>query len=83
MNILTNNTEKVYKYYLEKLGCGSDEYIIVKDFFVNTTVNLNYSGKSLPDFNVYEIMETCPIKSLKEEHNNLILFHGTSNKGVE
>ena len=85
MNKLKNNTEKAYKYKWEKLDCDSVEHKIVKDFYDTTTFT---SIRSLPDlppvyYNVYKIVESNPTKNFKEKQNNLMLFHGTSSKGVK
>ena len=90
MNILTNKTEKSYKYKCEKLDCDSVEYKIVKDFYDKTTVSKKLSSRYLQiypqptdGFNVYKIIESNKTKMFKEKRNNLMLFHGTNSKGVE
>ena len=90
MNILTNKTEKSYKYKCEKLDCDSVEYKIVKDFYDKTTVSKKLSSRYLQiypqptdGFNVYKIIKSNETKMFKEKRNNLMLFHGTNSIGAK
>ena len=77
------NTIKESKYKFEKLSCDSDEHKIVKDFYDKTTLTTTMPDQLPVNYDVYKIIESNKAKILKEKRNNLMLFHGTSSRGVE
>ena len=86
MNKLKTSTEKAYKYKCEKLDCNSVEHKIVKGFYDKTTFISTIYLKPFSrthGFNVYKIIKSNKAEILKEQQNNLMLFHGTNCKGVE
>ena len=79
MNIQTNN---FFKYKKEELSSDSDEYNFVKNFFV-TTANVSYEVRPPTNFKVFRIIKNSPMTALDEKSNNLMLFHGTTEKGAD
>ena len=87
METQSNNSNKVSKYKSDELIADSDEYKFVKRFFDRTKHNLLVSISKLvkppSDFKMYKIVENNPTKTLAQKRRNLMLFHGTNEKGVE
>ena len=90
MNIQTNKTS-IYKK--EELISDSDEYNFVKNFFDSTVNSCNenrfpnrYQTKTPTDFKVFKVIKNnqmTELTALDEKRNNLMLFHGTIEKGVD
>ena len=82
MDVQTFQAIKSSKYKLKELSSGSDDHKLVKNFF-DTTKGNKKQRPSPTDFKVYKILENNPLTTLDEKRNNLMLFHGTTIKGVE
>ena len=86
MFIQTNKTS-IYKK--EELSSDSDEYNFVKNFFDSTVNSCNenrYQTKTPTDFKVFKVIKNnqmTELTALDEKRNNLMLFHGTIEKGVD
>ena len=83
MDIQTSNTNNLLKYKHEELSSNSEEYKFVKNFFDTTKLVSEFVRQMPTDFKVYNIIENQPTKVLSEKRKNLMLFHGTSSKGIE
>ena len=78
MNIKTNNT---FKYDYTKLDPVLEEFKLVKGFFDITSTKLRKYNK-FHNFQIYKIIEKSSTNLVKEKSNNLMLFHGTTEKRV-
>lgn len=76
-------TDESFKYDLRKLESTSDEFILVKTFY-DTTKNSRSRGVKLPEqnFQICKVIDNTSITTVKENSNNLMLFHGTNRKGA-
>ena len=75
MVIITDDT---FKYDFELLDSSSDEFKCIKEFISVTSTD--YLQKLLQ---IHKVFETNPTKTSEVKRNNLMLFHGTNEKGVE
>ena len=83
MNI---ETTKSYKYDVKKLPTESDEFKCVKMFFDDCRHDKVYGSQKAPftieNFEIFKVIEKKPNKTLNENRNNLMLFHGTKEEIV-
>ena len=78
MNFITHKKDK---YGYEKLDPASENFKFLKAVFdTKTTACNNYT--EFYSFEIYKIIEKIPNKTVNEKNNNLMLFHGTSEKGA-
>ena len=75
MVIITDDT---FKYDFELLDSNSDEFKCIKEFISITSTD--YLQKLLQ---IHKVFEINPTNSTVTKRNNLMLFHGTNEKGVE
>ena len=76
MNFITHKKDK---YGYEKLDPASENFKFLKAVFdTKTTACNNYT--EFYSFEIYKIIEKIPNKTVNEKNNNLMLFHGTSEK---
>ena len=75
MVIITDDT---FKYDFELLDSNSDEFKCIKEFISVTSTD--YLQKILQ---IHKVFETNQTKTSEVKRNNLMLFHGTNQKGVE
>ena len=75
MVIITDDT---FQYDFELLDSSSDEFKCIKEFISVTSTD--YLQKLLQ---IHKVFETNPTKTSEVKRNNLMLFHGTNEKGVE
>ena len=86
MDPITNNETCKYKH--EELGCESDEYKFIKNFYetnhdfspLNSLQNTKLVAPN--NLKVYKISENSPTTIIEEKCNNLMLFHGTNERNV-
>ena len=78
----TIKSSKASKYEQEEISSDKEEYKFVKSFF-DTTKNVFRRKSSPKEFKVFKITENNPLTTLNDKRNNLMLFHGTTMKGVE
>ena len=79
---MENINKDSWKYNLQLLEEASNEFKFVKEFFHSTSTKNSDYGKTLELLQVYKVIEQN--KKIKEcvKSSNLMLFHGTSKKGV-
>ena len=75
MVIITDDT---FKYDFEPLDSSSDEFKFIKDF-INITATISLEKV----LQIHKVFETSPTNSVGKKRNNLMLFHGTNERGVE
>ena len=82
-------TKKGFKYDLQKLDSKLDEFLLVKKFFnitIKKSVHVykdNIYSHQLKDFEIHKVMtDSKPARGVNEKSNNLMLFHGTDEKGA-
>ena len=77
MNI---QTDKSFKYDYEKLDPASEEFNFLKETFMSTYFGLLICLK-FNNFHIYKVNERNHVKTTVKK-SNLMLYHGTSQKGV-
>ena len=86
MDVKTNNSNEVSKYKCRELRSSSIQYKLVKSFFETTKCESTlYATSKGPtqNFKVYKIIENRPTTTVHKKRKNLMLFHGTNERGVE
>ena len=74
---------KTYKYDVKRLPTESDEFKWVKMFFDDCRDTIYSSKKfTVENFQIFKVNENNPDKTLNENRNNLMLFHGTKEENV-
>ena len=71
------NTEKYFEYDYENLNPASKEFKLLKKIF---DARSNFT--KLENFQIYLVKENNSIRSIEQKSNNLMLFHGTNQKGA-
>ena len=79
MDITTN---KSWKYDLKKLESTSYEFKIVEHFFKTTSSIFPLFPGIFKKFQIWKVIEQNEKATADEKSNNLMLFHGTNQKGV-
>ena len=82
MEIVNNET---WKYNLQILDPTSDEFKFVQHFFKTTSNKFSYfkeAPETLENFQIWKVIEQNINVTVHEKSDNLMLFHGTSQKGV-
>ena len=82
---MDNITDKSFKYGLEKLDSTSNEFNLVKNFFVSTKESEDDSYDYLhqgTSFQIHKVNERSSKQPVEEKSSNLMLFHGTTQKGA-
>ena len=74
-------TDESSKYDYEKLDPASEEFNFLKETFMSTYFGLLICLK-FNNFHIYKVNERNPVNTAVKPVNNLMLFHGTSYKGV-
>ena len=77
MNI---KTDKSFKYDYEKLDPASEEFNFLKETFMSTFLFKGYTGTEVA--HMYKVNERNLVKNEGKKSNNLMLYHGTNQKGV-
>ena len=75
-------TKKSFKYYHEKLDSTSEEFKFLEGFFDKSTNGDSLGRFTLNEFQIFKVKENIPNKAVNVNYNNLMLFHGTSEKGA-
>ena len=71
-------TDKSFKYDIEKLDSTSNEFKFVKGFYDTADYNLIQRI----NFQIHKVIGNNPKKGNEAKRNNLMLFHGTNQKGA-
>lgn len=80
MNI---KTTRRYKYDVKRLFTESDEFKSVKKFFDDCrSPKQLIENLKFENFEIFKVIERNPDKTLNENRNNLMLFHGTKEETV-
>ena len=77
---MENINKDLWKYNLQLLKETSDEFKLVKDFFNTTSTGHHFNSLELSQ--VYKVIEKNTKDTDNVKSSNLMLFHGTSEKGV-
>ena len=77
MNI---KTDKYFKYDYEKLDPASEQFNFLKETFMSTFLFKAYTGTEVA--HMYKVNERNIVKTAVKPVSNLMLYHGTSQKGV-
>ena len=77
MNI---KTDKSFKYDYEKLDPASEEFNFLQEIFMSTFLFKAYTGTEVA--HLYKVNERNLVKNEGKKSNNLMLYHGTNQKGV-
>ena len=76
-------TTKRFKYDVKRLSTESDEFKRVKVFFDDCRYSKYFRKKfTVENFQIFKVNENNPDKTLNENRNNLMLFHGTKEENV-
>ena len=77
-------TTRRYKYDAKKLPTESDEFKWVKMFFddCKDSERLHTRNFTVKNFQIFKVVENNPDKTINENRNNLMLFHGTKEENV-
>ena len=78
MNI---KTDKSFKYNYEKLQPSTEEFKFLKETFMTTAFRLSFDINA-DRLKIYKVNERNPVKTEVKPVKNLMLFHGTSQKGA-
>ena len=78
MNIKIN---ALFRYGCKKLNFASKEFKFLKKVFDDKSIGL-ICYNNFKRIQAYKVFQTNPIKIIEEKNNNLMLYHGTSEKGV-
>ena len=78
MNI---KTDKSFKYDYEKLDPASEEFTFLKKTIMTTSFLMMGYIKA-KRFHIYKVNERNLVKTAVKQINNLMLYHGTSQKGA-
>ena len=74
-------TDDSFKYHFELLDSSSNEFKFIKKFIKITAMNaMNPHEKVLQ---IHKVTQKNPTSLMDNNRNNLMLFHGTNEKGVE
>jgi len=74
-------TDDSFKYDFELLDSSSNEFKFIKKFIKITAMNaMNRNEKVLQ---IHKVTQKNPTSLMDNKRNNLMLFHGTNEKGVE
>ena len=80
MNI---KTTRRYKYDVKRLPTESDEFKRLKMFFDDCRCsNICLIKFTMENFQIFKVIDNNPDKTLNENRNNLMLFHGTKEENV-
>ena len=71
-----------WKYNLQILEPTSDEFKFVEHFFKTSTIKFLIDHATLNNFQIWRVIEQNTKAKFDEKSNNLMLFHGTSQKSV-
>ena len=77
MNI---QTDKSFIYDYEKLDPASEEFNFLKETFISTFLQKGYTKTEVA--HMYKVNEEDFDKTSVKPVNNLMLYHGTSEKGA-
>ena len=78
MNIKIN---ALFKYGYKKLNLASKEFKFLKKIF-DATSNGLICDNNFKTIQAYKVTNNNPVKNVEEKSNNLMLFHGTCEKGA-
>ena len=77
MNI---KTDKYFNYDYEKLDPASEEFNFLKETFISTFLQKGYTKTEVA--HMYKVNERNLVKTEGKKITNLMLFHGTNQKGA-
>ena len=78
---MNNETDKSFKYDYEKLDPASEEFRFFKRNFYDYIFQVYVKQKN-EGFHIYKVNVRNLVKTVIKKINNLMLYHGTSQKGV-
>ena len=73
-------TDKSYKYDYEKLDPASEEFNFLNETFMSTFLFKGNTGTEVA--HIYKVNERNNVKTAVKPVSNLMLYHGTSEKGA-